>query len=373
MGVKITIGKNKRNKKAEKKTKRKSKTKKETAKVEITKTKKSSMSQLRHDLVTDDWVVIATGRGKRPDDFVIKEDGKKAVFDTKKCLFCDPDASGQKPDVLIYNTSSGDWSLRVFPNKYPAFARPLGGKLHHKEEGPYFWMDGVGYHEVIVTRDHKKHIGLMDPLRVAEVLDAYQTRYIELMNKKSVRYVEIFHNHGKQAGASISHPHSQLAAIPIISPYISQEINGAEHYYDANHNCVYCMILEWEMEHRKRIVYENDHFIVLCPFASRAAFETWIIPKLHKPYFERSSDEEKISGGEALHEAIRRTSNALNSPPFNFYLHTSPCDGKDYHFYHWHIEVIPRTSTWAGFELSTGVEISAIEPERAAKFLRKSK
>lgn len=370
MGVKISIGKKTENKKHSNKRLKKVQG---TQKVQITKQKKQAMSQLRHDLVTDDWVVIATGRGKRPHDFVLKDKAKSAVFDGNDCLFCDPVMSKQEPDVLIYNTSDGDWSLRVFPNKYPAFARPKGGKINHQEEGPYFWMDGVGYHEVIVTRDHEKHIGMMDPLRVAEVLDSYQTRYLDLMNKKSVRYVEIFHNHGKEAGASISHPHSQLAAIPIISPYINLEITGAEHYYDSNRRCVYCTILDWELEHRKRIVYENDHFVVLCPFASRAAFETWIIPKQHKPYFERSSDEDKIAGGDALHQAIKRTHKALNNPPFNFYLHTSPCDGRDYHYYHWHIEVIPRTSTWAGFELSTGVEISAIEPERAAKFLRKSK
>ena len=199
--------------------------------VPVEKSKKAT-SQLREDLVTGDWVVIATGRGKRPDDFNRDDDVAK-LEDPSKCLFCDPVASGQEPDVLIYNTSDGDWSLRVFPNKFPAFARPAG-RITHKEEGPYFWMDGVGYHELIVTRDHDKHIGLMDPLMVAEVLDAYQTRYLDLMNKKSVRYIEIFHNHGKKAGASITHPHSQLAAIPVVSPYIKLELTGSEQYYDAN-------------------------------------------------------------------------------------------------------------------------------------------
>ncbi len=335
------------------------------------KNKNKSGSQLRQDLVTGDWVVIATGRGKRPSDFAGKEKKEKeSAKDIEKCLFCDPTASGQEEDVLIYTTGKGDWTLRIFPNKYPAFTRPSGGRINHKEEGPYFWMDGVGYHEVILTRDHFKHIGLMDPIWVAEILDAYQTRYLDLMNKKSVRYIEIFHNHGKKAGASISHPHSQLAAVPVVSPYIRIELDGSEEYYRSHKKCVFCDMIEWELSHGKRVVFENDDFVVITPFASRTAFEMWVLPKKHESYFERISDEEKISGGEALHEAIRRAGKILSEPDFNFYLHTSPCDGRDYPHYHWHIEILPKTSTWAGFELSTGIEVSAIEPEDSAKYLR---
>jgi UDPglucose--hexose-1-phosphate uridylyltransferase len=233
-------------------------------------------------------------------------------------------------------------------------------------------MDGVGYHEVIVTRDHYERIGSMDNVKVAEVLDAFQTRYLDLMTKKSVRYIEIFHNQGPEAGASIFHPHSQLAAVPVVSPYVRMELNGAEDYYRSNRKCVYCDMIEWEAEHKKRIVFENDYFLVFCPFASRRAFETWVIPKEHNPYFERIDLDEKLAGGEALNEAIRKTNKVLDNPDYNFYLHTAPCDGRDYPHYHWHIEILPKTSVWAGFELSTGVEISAMEPEKAAKELKKA-
>ena len=334
------------------------------------KTKKESFSELRQDLISGDWVVIANSRGKRPDDFKTKTkiSEKSSV---ESCLFCDPIASGQEKDVLIYNTSDDDWSLRVFPNKYPAFARPVG-KINHQEEGPYFWMDGLGYHEVIVTKDHFEGIGTMENLKVAEIFDAFQTRYLDLMNKKSVRYIEIFHNQGKSAGASIFHPHSQLVAIPVVSPYIKLELEGAERYYKANKKCVFCDIIEWEQEKKERIIFENDKFIALCPFASRRAFEVWVLPKEHMPYFERMETEDKIQVGEALNEAVRKINVVLNNPDFNFYLHTSPCDGKSYEHYHWHIEILPKTSIWAGFELSTGIEISAIEPEKAAVALKKA-
>ena len=330
----------------------------------------SKISELRQDLVTGDWVVVSAIRGRRPDEFIKKEEEADVNHDGSQCLFCDPVASGQEEDVLIYETSDGDWSLRVFPNKFPAFTRPVGGVVRHKEEGPYFWMDSVGYHEVIVTRDHEKHIGQMEPLAVAEILDAYQSRYVDLMNKKSVNYIDIFHNHGKSAGASIPHPHSQLMAIPVVSPYVVSELDGAEDYYRQNKHCVYCAMIAWEMEKNERVVFENDDFLVFCPFAARANFEMWVMPKKHKPYFERISALEKISGGEALHEAIRKLSTGLNNPDFNFYIHTSPCDGKDYPHFHWHIEIVPKLNTWAGFEISTGIEIITMRPEEAAEFLR---
>lgn len=333
------------------------------------KNKKNKTAELRQDRINGDWVVISTVRAKRPHEFAKAEEACNVP--EVECPFCDPENSGQEKDVLLYGTDDQDWTLRVFPNKYPAFTRPTGGQINHKEEGPYFWMDSIGYHEVIVTRDHDKHIGRMEPIMVAEVLDAYQSRYIDLMNKKSVNYIDIFHNHGKTAGASLPHPHSQLMAIPVISPYVRAELDGAEEYYRQNKHCVYCAMIEWEEDARKRVVFENEHFLVFCPFASRANFETWVIPKRHRPYFERISDEEKLAGGEALQTAIARLDKGLNNPDFNFYLHTSPCDGKDYPHYHWHIEILPRLNVWAGFEMSTGIEIVTISPEDAAEFLRK--
>ncbi len=350
-------------------------TKKTKIKIEESEGKKiqnnyaGNLSELRQDLISGDWVVIAKNRSKKPDDF--KREAKiEEDSDQEDCLFCDPEKSGQEKDVLIYNTNDGDWSLKVFPNKYPAFSRPVGGKIQHQEEGPYFWMDGVGYHEVIVTRDHFERIGSMADLKVAEIFDAFQTRYLDLMNKKSVRYIEIFHNQGKEAGASIFHPHSQLVAIPVISPYINLELEGAERYFKANKKCVFCDMVSWESEKKERVVFENDRFIAFCPFASRKAFEVWVLPKGHQPYFERMETEDKIQVGEALNQVIRKMNEVLNGPDYNFYLHTSPCDGKDYRHYHWHIEILPKTSIWAGFELSTGIEISIIEPEKAAEALR---
>lgn len=330
---------------------------------------KTQLTELRQDLVTGDWVVIATGRAKRPEEFASKRRVLIEEDSSQPCFFCHPEESGQEKDNLVYERANGEWSLRVFPNKYPAFMRGRAPK--HNEEGPYFSMDGTGYHELIVTRDHHRQIAQMNILEVAEIVDSFQERYIDLMNKKSVNYIEIFHNHGKEAGASINHPHSQLMAIPVVSPYVKSELDGAENYHKNNKHCVYCSMIEWEMEYKKRVVFENDDFLAYCPFSSRAAFEVWVLPKKHKPYFERTADKEKLALAEALQTSINKIYKALEDPAYNFYIHTSPCDGKDYPHYHWHIEILPRTSVWAGFELSTGIEISTIQPEVAAEYLRK--
>lgn len=335
--------------------------------VESKKEKKPPVSELRQDLVTGDWVVIATGRAKRPDEFGEYE---RIQNDTgvENCLFEDPEASGQEDDVLIYHKEDGDWTLRVFPNKYPAFSR--GSLPKNLDDGPYFAMNGSGYHEVIVTRNHYKHIQEMEDAEVAEIFDAFQDRYLDLMNRKSVNYIALFHNYGKEAGASIAHPHSQLMAIPVISPYIKQELDGAELYHRKNRHCVFCTISEHEAEHEKRVVFENDDFIAFCPFSSRAAFEIWVMPKKHSPYFERINNAEKLKLAEVFKKSLNSVCKALNDPPYNFYIHTAPCDGKDYPHFHWHIEILPHTSTWAGFELETGIEISTIQPEVAAEYLR---
>lgn len=325
-------------------------------------------SELRQDIVSGDWVVIATGRAKRPDDFAdfqrIRDD--KGI---ENCPFEEPDASGQEKDVLLYHRSDGEWTLRIFPNKYPAFS---SGKLTRSlSEGPYFAMPGLGYHEIIVTRDHYHQLATMDVMEIAEVFDAYQDRYLELMNKKNVNYIAIFHNHGKEAGASIPHPHSQLMAIPVIAPYIKLELDGAERYYKSNRHCAYCVMAEYESDEGKRVIFENEEFIAFCPFASRAAFEVWVVPKHHSPYFERINDDQKVKLAEVFQKGLGSIFKALNDPPYNFYIHTSPCDGKDYPHFHWHIEILPHTAIWAGFELDTGIEISTIQPEVAAEFLRK--
>lgn len=332
-------------------------------------------SELRFDQTGADWVVIATGRAKRPETFK-REERAITVPPKETCPFCN--ISSQEAPVLVFadgrkmpvekGSIPETWSVIVVPNKYPAFLR--NEDLDEKKIGPFKVMNAFGFHEVVITRDHDKHLAQFSLEQAKELMEVYQERYLELMNEKFVHYVSIFHNHGIEAGASIFHPHSQIITTPIMDSDLRKALLNSQEYYAINRKCVYCEMNDWEQEIRERIVFENKEFLVLCPFVSKAAFELIITPKKHLSYFERISDEQKKYLGEAFQVALSSLYSALNNPPYNFYLHTAPCDGKNYDFYHWHWTILPKTATWAGFEIGTRMEISTIEPEKAAEYLR---
>jgi UDPglucose--hexose-1-phosphate uridylyltransferase len=339
-----------------------------------------SLSELRRDLVTGDWVLIATGRAKRPNAFVKAE---RKIFNQPKdkCPFENPQEFGNDDPLLVYakdgkrrtidewRNDQDDWLLQVVPNKFPAVNSGICDETY--EVGPYLVMDGVGSHEVIITRDHKI-TPFQSSLKETELLfNAYKERYLALKNRKCVRYVSIFYNHGKESGASISHPHSQLIAIPMIPQDVKKSLVGSEKYYSNHKKCVHCVMLEWEMIDKKRIVFENELAIAFCPFISRTAFEVRVFPKIHQPYFEQINDKEIKKFSEAVRISLNKIYKGLKDPAYNFFIHTSPIEGEEnWHYYHWHIEILPKTGIWAGFELGTGIEISTIEPEKAAEYLR---
>jgi UDPglucose--hexose-1-phosphate uridylyltransferase len=335
-----------------------------------TKNKRESIFfQLRKDLVSGTWVLFSTKRSQRPDLSKKEEKKKKSSENKKNCPFCKENIIDQEKDVLVYMKKDGDWSLKVFPNKFPALSSEYKD-INKRDHGPFEVIDGVGYHEVLVTEDHKKDIPDMEIIQVAEILDAYQERYLALMNRKHIKYISIFKNYGCDAGASIEHPHSQIVAMPIIDPDVFRSINGSESYFNSHKECVHCAMIEWEKESGKRLLFENEEFMAICPFVSRVPFEMRIYPKRHLSYFERITDEQKIKLAEAMKFCLSKLKKNLNDPAYNLFLHTAPCNGQIYDHYHWHFEIFPKTNIWAGLELSTGLEVCSIIPERAAKILR---
>lgn len=328
-------------------------------------------SELRHDVASGDWVVIASGRAKRPEMF--KEERTKEKDNGENCPFCDYSnlqnaivafEDGKQVEKLTEN-----WSAISIPNKFPAFS-PADDLNKKQENGLYQTMNAVGYHEVVITKDHQKSLGQMSVDKVREVVALYKQRFLDLKEKKHVNYVSIFHNHGVEAGASIAHPHSQILTTPLIDIDLTKALEKGRIYKENKKSCLYCQMNEWEMEKRERIVYENDLFLVVCPFASKAAFQTIISPKKHLAYFEEITEEEMDMLADALSVALSKLYKGLNDPPYNFYLHCAPSDGMDHSYYHWHWTIIPKTSIWAGFELGARMEISTIKPEKAAEYLR---
>lgn len=319
---------------------------------------KQSGPELRQDLVSGDWVIIAPKRVKRH-------------VATRLCPFCHMEETEQEKPVLEYKRSDGSWSLAVIPNKFPALDKYES--LEKKEVGPFSVMNAAGFHEVIVTRDHDRHIPDLSVEEIAEVIDAYQERYLELMNKRFINYISIFHNYGKEAGASISHPHCQLMALTVVDPDIRRSLEGSKKYYQKNKRCVHCVMIEWEMEQKDRVVLKNDDFVAFVPFVSRTPSEIRIFPIEHKSYFERIKEKEKYNFAAILKESLQRLHGVLEGKvAYNYFIHTAPCDGMDYGHYHWHLEILPKISIEAGFEKGARIEVIPISPEDAAKRLREA-
>jgi len=327
------------------------------------------VSELRQDLVSGDWVVVATGRAKRPHEF-LKSKRQSLRQVVRGCPF-----ENLHEDALLVYALDGkrgkeNWWIQVVPNKYPAFGRGLCAIF--EKVGPYQWTGGVGFHEVVVTRDHHRSIGEMTDGEVELVLRAYQERYLAVKGDACVQYVSIFHNHGREAGATLYHPHSQIVAIPVIPPDFGRSLRGSAAYFHGAKTCVHCLELRYELKTKKRLIYENDYFAVLAPFASKTAFEMRIFPKKHNPHFEAVNEKERLALANALRVSLAKLHRGLKNPDYNFFIHTAPvADSEEFHHYHWHLEILPKTAIWAGFEIGTGIEISTIAPESAAEFLRK--
>ena len=327
------------------------------------------MPELRKDYVTDTWVVFSPTRAKRPADF----DTEPRPTERSKCPFCPGHEAMTPPEILAYRKDGGPnsagWWIRCVPNAYPALQ--IEGELHRRVQQIFHSMNGVGAHEIIVEApDHDVPLCDVSEFQMQEVITAYRQRYVDLTRDKRFRYILIFKNHGQAAGASISHPHSQLIATPIVPRRVLDEVNAVNHHYDATGgSCIYCEIVETELQERQRIVSENRSFLSLSPYAGRFPFETWILPKRHEMAFEDIGDEERAPLAWMLKDVLGRLYHVLGNPPFNYYIHTAPCDRKEVR-YHWHLEITPRLTPMAGFERGTGFYINPVMPEDAASILR---
>jgi UDPglucose--hexose-1-phosphate uridylyltransferase len=316
-------------------------------------------------------VIIATERAKRPTDFKIKRDAPQGGF----CPFCPGNEEKTPPEVLAYRengtgANGPGWSLRVVPNKFPALM--IEGGLQREGEGIYDKMNGVGAHEVIIENpDHAKTLADLTDAQVESVVWAYRDRIVDLRKDARFRYALIFKNHGEAAGASLEHSHSQLIALPIVPRYVSEEIFGAREYFNFKERCIFCDIVRQERGDRRRVVYENDDFITVSPYAPKFPFETWILPKAHQSSFEDGQVREYQSFAKALRITLRKLNAALDRPPYNFIVHTSPLNEKNLPYYHWHVEIMPTLTKVAGFEWGSGFYINPSPPEESADHLHR--
>lgn len=337
--------------------------------------KQSDIGELRQDPITEKWVVIATNRAKRPDSF--KREKKKEVITKFKenCPFCNLAKFPQEPDILRLPDDAHTWQVHIFGNKYPAFVPKE--EFRAWNEGPYRASESVGYHELLATRYHNHFDGLLSAQMLALEFEALVLRYRQLKSKTSVNYIQIIKNHGPEAGGSLEHPHHQIFTVPILPSDISDLLHGTQRFAKKNNAKAFSVILEYERSVQKRIVWENDLFTAYCPYASRLPFEVWVMPRKSNPFFDTIGPDERQALAEVMQQVLGRLYVGLNDPPYNYYIHSAPCDdtgfvcNKDaFPNFRWHIQILPRLSQFGGFELGTGLEINTAAPEQAAEFLR---
>lgn len=330
------------------------------------------MPELRKDPVLGRWVIISVERGKRPTDFLSPSQKKRGGF----CPFC-PGNEYTTPEELMSFRRDGStpnspgWTLRVMPNKFPALH--TAGELHKKGEGIFDKMNGVGAHEIIVeTPEHNLSLATVARSAFEDTLWAYHSRLSSLKNDPRFKYVLIFKNEGEAAGASLEHSHTQLIALPIVPRTVKDEIQGARRHHELRERCLFCDIVYQELSEGRRIVYENENYIAIAPYAPRAPFETWILPKQHESAFAPLNGDFS-SLAELFQTVLRQVDSILDVPPYNFMLHTSPFNEEDNEYYHWHIELMPKLTKVAGFEWGSGFYINPTPPEEAAKFMREAR
>lgn len=328
------------------------------------------MAEIRRDVVSGRWVIIATERASRPHDFACGRGESRGGF----CPFCEGNEDRTPPEIAALRSGGGapdtpGWQVRVVPNKFPALR--LEGEVNARGVGLYHKVNGVGAHEVII--ENPRH--LLSPTQVTArefepVLQAYVERCAALAVDDRLAYVLVFKNVGEAAGASLEHSHSQIIAVPVIPRRVHEEMQRCEVFHKRRRQCLYCDIIEQELRGGERVVLDDRDFVVLSPYASRFPFEMLLLPKYHACHFHRTEPDGLVRLAHVLHEALVRMEMCMEDPPWNLAIHTSPVTGLEQGYYHWHIEIIPRVTRIAGFEWGTGFYINPLEPERATGFLR---
>ncbi|MBI5700372.1 galactose-1-phosphate uridylyltransferase [Candidatus Saganbacteria bacterium] len=332
------------------------------------------MPELRQDPTTKEWVIIATERGKRPEDFKTQADDEDP--ETKKtCPFC-PGKESRSPGEIFAFRDPGSkpdtpgWKVRVVPNKFPALIPGSNGERHIQADH-FKYMAGVGKHEVVIgTPRHEEDIPLMSDEQIELVFLAIQERCKALCEGQNLQHVTIFKNHKQAAGTSLRHPHCQIIATPFAPVQVRHRLETAMSYFDENGECVFCATLEKEKFFKKRIILETDSYIAFSPFASSTPFETQIFLKRHASNFWQSTKEEVKEAAHAVKMILGKMYVGLHNPPYNFVIRSGPSHEPHLEYYHFFIQIIPRITGIAGFELGSGIYINTVAPEDGAEFLR---
>ena len=329
------------------------------------------MSELRRDPITGRWVCLAAGRAARPEAAPRRADGEFTA--TADCPFCEGHEQRTPPELAAYRPGGGPadspgWKVRVVPNLYPAFSfeespADLGNALH--AHGP-----ALGACEVIIhSPDHRRWLPYLADDQAELAMTTTWQRY-RTHSVSGVGSVVALYNHGREAGASLAHPHGQIYSTRLVAPVLDEEYRGAEAAHRAMGACVFCRMIEEESAQDVRVVARAKQFVAIAPYASRQPYECWILPTEHLADLGDAHEDVAAALGRFLKVVLWRVTAVAGDVPVNWYLHSLPNAAGDWReSYHWHVEIRPKPTDVAGFELATGTYINTLAPEVAATTL----
>ncbi|WOG97980.1 hypothetical protein DCAR_0417321 [Daucus carota subsp. sativus] len=324
--------------------------------------------ELRKDTVNNRWVIFSPARSRRPSDF--KSKSNPNPNNQSACPFCIGHEHECAPEIFrVPSDSTAEWKIRVIQNLYPALSRDLPVEPEVTESGSgEVSLSGFGFHDVVIEAPvHSVHLPDLSPVQIGQVLLAYKKRILQLAGYEFIKYVQVFKNHGASAGASMSHSHSQMIALPVIPPTVSARIDSMKEHFDQTGKCSLC-----EIQLDRLLINESAHFVSIAPFASTSPFELWIIPRNHYSHFHELNEEQATDLGGSLKLVLQKMSLQLNNPPYNFMIHTSPLkvSQPELPYCHWYLQIVPQLGTIGGFEMGSGCYINPVFPEDAAKILK---
>lgn len=319
------------------------------------------MPVFRKDTFGRAWVLLSPERGLLASDF-----GSVAEGPERSPLSPGSDAVRE---VAAFGGDSGSpWTMRVVEHPHDSFT----GRAF-AEEGDSLFRHGpsAGYQELIVEHpEARQTLDRMPRSHVVDVLRLYRDRIALHGDRPGVRHVQLTRNVGRAAGALYDHPHAHLLALPVPNRWLEEEIEAGRQHHEEHGSCLFCDVLERELEARERVVTANEEFVALAPFAAKTPFETWVLPRRHGSSYADVAANHLPMLADILQGVLRALNYALDRPPYNMALHTVP--GAERPYFHWHFEVLPRLTTQAGYDWGAGFYVNPTPPEDAARFLREA-
>jgi UDPglucose--hexose-1-phosphate uridylyltransferase len=326
------------------------------------------MSEIRKNLLTGEYVMIAPQRAARPG---VQDHGaptRSLAPREATCPFC-PGNEAETPPTTYRAPAEGPWRVRAFPNRYSIL--DPDGTPWRRVERMHVATGASGPHEVICESDrHDFSIALATQDEAIAVVRAYVDRYAALYRDPRVAYVSLFKNHGPQAGCTVPHPHSQIVGLPMVPKNHERRANDAERYFEFVAECPVCRIVHDEVDAVQRIVASNEHFVAVVPWAALSSHHTWILPTQHATSFGETDDATLVSFANILRRVLGALRSALGDPDYNLSFVSTPPSYARSPFLHWYASLVPRVTQIAGFELGTAISVNPSLPEESAAHLR---